>query len=216
MRLAPAIRSMPPPVPVPWRMRDLSTAETEMHRLDDGRLHLGIRHAVLRGITPAMLVWWFQHLEGDVELEGRRWPRYRVWHPIDHVAISYPRRVPDGSIGPGAQIHIQEAFAGNLDHAVDIITTISKLDETGFVHGPWIGGVPVARLEYTFTPVDGGTLSRRRGGAPPRRRRRAVSHGLRGSAALDARTASCALLTGPTPRTATQRRPPSSVSWLQA
>jgi hypothetical protein len=139
-------------------MKPLSSAETEFRFLDDGRLHLHIRHDVLHGVTPRMLVWWFQHLEGDIEIGGRRYPRYHVWHPIDHIAVRYARRRPDGTIGPGAKIHIREAFAGNPDYLVDIVTTIEKLDETGFVHGPSHLGVQLARLEYAFTPVAGGTF----------------------------------------------------------
>jgi len=139
-------------------MKRVESAETEMRLLPDGRLHLHIRHEVLRGVTPAMLVWWFQHLEGTIELQGRTWPRYHIWHPVDHIAIRYARRLPDGSVGPGAKIHIREALAGNPDWLVDIVTTIERLDEGGFVHAPWIGGVRVASLEYAFTPVPGGTL----------------------------------------------------------
>jgi len=86
------------------------------------------------------------------------YPRYRIWHPIDHIAVSYAWRRPDGTIGPGAKIHIREAFGGNPEYCVDIITTIEKLDETGFVHAPYHLGVRLARLEYAFTPVAGGTL----------------------------------------------------------
>src|SRR5262249_48462411 len=121
---------LPPPRPVPWRMKELSAAETEFRKLPDGRLHLHIRHAVLHGVTARMLVWWFSHLEGDIEIAGRTWPRYQIWHPIDHIAIRYVRRRSDGTIGPGAQIHIREALGGRLDYLVDMVTTIEKLDET--------------------------------------------------------------------------------------
>ncbi|MGQ0656130.1 MAG: DAPG hydrolase family protein [Betaproteobacteria bacterium] len=139
-------------------MKDLASAETEFRTLDDGRLYLRIRHDVLRGVTPRMLVWWFSNLEGDIELDGRVWPRYQIWHPIDHVSIRYVRRRPDGSVGPGAQLHIREVFGGNPDYLVDIVSTIEKLDETGFVHGPSLLGTQMARLEYRFTPVQAGTL----------------------------------------------------------
>jgi hypothetical protein len=139
-------------------MKSLDSARTELRFLSDGRLHLHIRHDVLRGVTPAMLVWWFQHLEGTIEVAGRTYPRYHVWHPVDHIAVRYARRLPDGSVGPGAKIHIQEAFAGNPRWLVDIVTTIERLDEGGFVHAPWVGGVRMAVLDYAFTPVPGGTL----------------------------------------------------------
>jgi hypothetical protein len=46
--------------------------------LKDSRLRFSIRHDVLRGVTPAMLVWWLQHLEGEMDVEGARQNRYRV------------------------------------------------------------------------------------------------------------------------------------------
>ncbi|MDH5538422.1 MAG: hypothetical protein OEY03_03360 [Rhizobacter sp.] len=149
---------LPAPLPVPWTMKALATATTQMRTLADGRLYLHIRHDILRGVTPRMLVWWFSHLEGDIEVAGRRWPRYRVWHPVDHIAVRYVRRRPDGSIGPGAQIHIREALGGRLEDLVDVVTTIEKLDETGFVHGLRLLGMEIMRLAYSFTPVAGGTL----------------------------------------------------------
>lgn len=149
---------IPPPRPVPWKMKPVESASTRFELLPDGRLFLGIRHDVLRGVTPAMLVWWFSNLEGDMVLEGRTLPRYHVWHPVDHIAIRYARRRPDGSIGPGAQIHIREAFAGRPEYLVDAVTTIEKLDETGFIHVRRPGRLDVVRLHYAFTPVSGGTL----------------------------------------------------------
>ena len=149
---------LPAPRPVPWTMKDLSTAETELRILADGRLYLHIRHDVLRGVTPRMLVWWFSNLEGDIAVAGKKWPRYQIWHPVDHISIQYVRRRPDGTIGPGAQIHIREALGGRLDYLIDIVTSIEKLDETGFIHGLRLFGLQMARLEYTFTPVRDGTI----------------------------------------------------------
>ena len=149
---------LPAPRPVPWRLKDLSSASTQLRTLADGRLYLHIRHQVLRGVTPRMLAWWFANLEGEMALAGKTWPRYLVWHPVDHISVRYARRRPDGSIGPGAQIHIREALGARLDYLVDVVTTIEKLDETGFVHGLRLLGVEVMRLAYSFTPVAEGTL----------------------------------------------------------
>jgi len=154
---SPALQ-IPPPRPVPWKMKPLESATTRFEFLPDGRLFLGIRHDILRGVTPAMLVWWFSNLEGDIEVGGRTWPRYLVWHPVDHIAIRYARRRPDGSIGPGAQIHIQEALAGRPDYLVDVVTTIEKLDESGFIHARHAGPLALMRMRYKFTPVKNGTL----------------------------------------------------------
>jgi hypothetical protein len=145
------------PLDIPWTRKPLSSAKTEVSVLPDGRIKLWIEHDIVRGVTPAMLAWWFRHIEGDVEIAGRRVDRYRAWHPLDHVAFRYSKRLPDGSIGPGAVFHLQEAFARNPSWAVDAHTRVEKLDETGFVHTPRKLGVEVARMEYVFEAVPGGT-----------------------------------------------------------
>jgi len=143
---------------VPWAMKDISTAETDFRTFDDGRLCIRIRHDVLHGVSPKMLVWWFSNLEGDMQIDGKTWPCYQIWHPIDHISIRYVRRRQDGTIGPGAQIHIREFLCGRRDYVIDMVSTIEKLDETGLIHGPQLFGLQIARLESTFTPVKEGTL----------------------------------------------------------
>ncbi|MES2972837.1 MAG: hypothetical protein V4757_04480 [Pseudomonadota bacterium] len=147
------------PALVPWPMKPMSTAQSGAKRLPDGRLCFWIRHEVLRGVTPEMLQWWFSHLEGDIEVNGRRVNRYRAWHPHDHVHASYARRLPDGSVGPGASIRLREYLGANRRYEVNVITHIEKLDAEGYIHNPVTHGISgIARMEYTFTRVPGGTL----------------------------------------------------------
>ena len=147
------------PATVPWPMRPLGSAECGAERLPDGRLCYWIRHAVLRGVTPRMLAWWFAHLEGDLEVAGQRINRYRAWHPYDHVHASYLRRCPDGSIGPGAQIRLREYLGANPRYGIDTVTDIEQLDERGYIHNPRVHGIPgLVRMEYRFTAVHDGTL----------------------------------------------------------
>jgi hypothetical protein len=148
---------IPAPLDIPWKQKPLESAETEISTLPDGRIKLWIRHDIVRGVTPTMLVWWFKNLEGDIELGGKRVSRYRAWHPIDHIDFRYVKRLPDGSIGPGAVFHIHEAFAANPAWEIDTDTMVEKLDETGFIHGPRKLGIKVAHMEYEFERVDGGT-----------------------------------------------------------
>jgi hypothetical protein len=61
----PAVR----PLVAPLRAAD--TAQTSLRRLPDRRLLMTIRHAPLRGVTPAMLVSWFRELEGTIDVDGR-------------------------------------------------------------------------------------------------------------------------------------------------
>lgn len=155
----PSHRGAPRPANLPWALRPMGSAAFGADTLPDGRSRFWIRHAVLRGVTPRMLAWWFAHLEGDVMIDGRRFNRYRAWHPYDHVHASYAKRRPDGTVGPGAVIRLKEVLGGNPAFVVDISTEIEKLDEEGFIHNPIVHGVQgLARMEYRFTAVDGGTL----------------------------------------------------------
>lgn len=152
-------RRLPEPAPVPWALKPFASAASGHERLPDGRDSWWIRHELLRGVTPGMLVWWFSHLEGEVVLDGRRINRYRAWHPYDHVHASYARRRPDGSIGPGAQIRLREVLGANRAYTVDTVTDIERLDEGGFVHNPRVHGISgLVRMEYRFTAQPGGTL----------------------------------------------------------
>jgi hypothetical protein len=149
--------TLPEPIEVPWTLKPIDSARTELRSLEDGRLHLSIQHDVLRGVTPEMLVHWFAHLEGDMDVAGKRYPRYRVWHPRDHVALTYVRRAPDGSIGPGARFRIQEVLGRVPEFEVNALTDITRLDLGGFAHRPRILGLPFARMDYSFSRVTGGT-----------------------------------------------------------
>ncbi|MET0311997.1 MAG: hypothetical protein ABW051_08105 [Burkholderiaceae bacterium] len=148
------------PALVPWPMKSLGSAQSGLDVLPDGRLRCWIRHEVVKGVTPRMLAWWFSHLEGTAVLpDGRSIDRYRLWHPYDHVHASYHRRLPDGSVGPGAAIRLREYLGANRRWPVNIVTEIEKLDEEGFIHNPVIHGMRgLARMEYTFRAVPGGTL----------------------------------------------------------
>jgi hypothetical protein len=153
-------RQPPTPIDIPWTCKSLDTARWGVETLGDGRIHCWIEHDLLHGVTPAMLVWWFKHLEGDMEYAGRRLNRYRVWHPRDHVAVEYSRRNADGSIGVGCVIHLTEMLGANPRYLIDTHTEIVKLDEQGFAHRPRFHGLRLAEMDYEFTPTAAGTLYR--------------------------------------------------------
>ena len=155
-----ATPKLPEPIQVPWTMKPLSSAQTTLERLEDGRLRMAIRHDVIHGVTPEMIFWWFRNMAGDMELEGRAYPRYRVWHPRDHVAHRYVT-VPEGGAGPGAVFRIHEILGRNPAWTVNVLTEVVRLDVGGFAHRPRLplGLRPVA-MDYTFERVPGGTLYR--------------------------------------------------------
>jgi hypothetical protein len=146
------------PRPFNWTMKPLDSAETGVKTLDDGRLELSIRHDILKGVTPAMLDWWFRNIEGTMAHMGQTYPRYLVWHPIDHIHYELARRAPNGTAGPGAQFHIVEALGANLDYLVDSAADVLKADDTGHILSVRQFGMEVIRIEHTFTPVPEGTL----------------------------------------------------------
>jgi hypothetical protein len=146
------------PRPFNWTMKTLDSAETGVKTLDDGRLELTIRHDILKGVTPAMLGWWFRNIEGVMEHMGQTYPRYLIWHPIDHIHYEVARWAPDGTAGPGARFHLVEAFGGNPNYLVNSVADILKNDDTGITLSVRKFGLELMRLEHTFTPVPEGTL----------------------------------------------------------
>jgi hypothetical protein len=149
----------PEPFDVPWTMKPLDSAKTMVERLGDGRARFSIEHDIVRGVTPEMLVWWLNNMIGEIDVGGREVPRYRAWHPIDHVAVAYVRKARDGAnMGPGSQVHIREFFQARADYVVDIVDTVTRLDPGGFTHINYRAGIEVARMEYTFERVGEGTL----------------------------------------------------------
>lgn len=155
----PRFERLPAPLDLPFELKPVESADTGIDRLPDGRMKCWIRHDVLRGVTPCMLDWWFRNLEGTVEFGGRRYNRYRFWHPGDHVHASYHTRRPDGTVGPGASIRLIEVLGRNPRFLVDTVTHIERLDEGGYIHNPEVRGrTGLARMEYAFTPTPDGTL----------------------------------------------------------
>lgn len=144
---------IPAPRPIDWPLRPVDSAETEMRHLRDGRLELRIRHAPLRGITPAMLHWWFLNIEGTIEVQGQTYPRYLVWHPLDHIHYAVVQKAPDGTAGAGAKPRIVEAFGRNPAFLVDSVTDVDRLDEHGIVLTASILGEEAFHLEHQFVHV---------------------------------------------------------------
>lgn len=148
---------LPDPLPIKWNRKSLGSADSGVQIMRDGRLRCWIEHEVVKDVTPEMLVWWFKHLEGTIELDGVAHNRYRVWHPVDHLFAEYEKRNDDGTVGVGSVIHLAEMLGGNPEYLVHISTTIIKLDETGYIHQPRIHGLKLAEMRYTFERVHNGT-----------------------------------------------------------
>jgi hypothetical protein len=115
----------PPPLSAPWDLKPISSATAGGETLPDGRKRYWVKRSALKGVTPPILVWWFSHPEGDVDIEGRLLNRYRVWHPaitsrrgmIDENCLIIPgshRQVGDLLAVPPGQISFADDSAGNV------------------------------------------------------------------------------------------------------
>lgn len=153
---------IPPERPSLAPLKPLSSARTTFTRLGDGRLVLTIDHDVIRGVTPPMLRWWFEHLGETMEHAGHTWPRYLLWHPRDHIHWELVRRSPAGGTGQGAYFRIVEAFDANSAFYVDSTEYVEKLDDEGISLVRRIAGAEIFRLEHRFRAVEGGSEYRSR------------------------------------------------------
>ncbi|MCE7072578.1 hypothetical protein LZG74_19840 [Dyadobacter sp. CY327] len=142
------------PLDFGWKMKTLKSAQTDFSITENGVLHLCIKHETLKGITPSMLEWWFRNIGGDMEYKGKTYPKYRVWHPLDHIHWELNKNVhKDRSVGVGSYFRIVEAFGRNPDFAVDSVEMVTKLDDTGIRLVKRIFGLEIFSLEHWFEPA---------------------------------------------------------------
>ena len=137
--------------PVVFPLRDVDTATVRYTTVPPHRRRITIDHRPLAGVTPAMLLDWFTHLDGTIEYGGAVINRYLAWHPIDHILWELARPASTGGAGEGALFHIVEQFGGNPDYHIDITDRVDKLDETGIRLVQRIAGIKVFQLEHTWS-----------------------------------------------------------------
>lgn len=148
---------LPPSRILPWPLKPLESAETSLGYDVHGRMVMDIRHDLLKGVTPEMIAWWFANIGGEIEIEGQYLSRYHVWHPRDHIHWELAQPGPDGRISAGAKFHIVEAFGRNPAHYVDVIDTVTRLDQSGITVVGYKVGRQVSHLAHDFIAVRGGT-----------------------------------------------------------
>lgn len=151
--------SLPAARKLPWPLRQLSSAQTDLKYDHYGRMVLSIAHQPLQGLTPDMLAWWFRNIGGEMDVEGQMIDRYLVWHPFDHIRWQLIRSSPDGSVGVGSRFRIVEAFGADPRYCVDIIDTVTRLDTSGItLVNRGLAGMEIARLTHDFTPFERSAL----------------------------------------------------------
>lgn len=151
-----------PPRDLPWPLKPLQSARTDLTQDHHGRLIMDIVHPIVAGLSPSHLVWWFRNIGGVVEINGQTLQRYLAWHPIDHIHWALVSEAPGGGVAAGARFRIVEAFGGNPDMKIDVIEEVVRLDESGITLRNHVAGLEVSRLSHDFEAVPGGTLYRSR------------------------------------------------------
>ncbi len=131
-------------------MKTVGSAKTTQAILPNGQLQLTIEHDTVRGVTPAMLRWWFETLGQTMALEGVTYPRYLLWHPRDHIHWELAARSPTTGTGQGSSFRIVEAFGAHPAYYVDSTEYVEKLDEEGISLVRRVAGVEIFRLEHRF------------------------------------------------------------------
>jgi hypothetical protein len=147
---------LPPPRPVLHPMRDVAGATTSVRELPGHRRRVTIDHQPLRGITPKMLLWWFENIGGTMPYGGGRLASYLAWHPLDHIRWELARPAPGGGAAEGARFRIVEAFGRRPEYAVDTVERVERLDHTGIRLVRRVAGVPVFELSHTWSACDHG------------------------------------------------------------
>jgi len=148
---------LPTPRDFGWQMKDLTSATTSFRVLPYGSYEACIEHDIIKGCTPEMIEWWFRHIGGEMEYQGQHYPRYLVWHPVDHIHWALKKEAPDGGAGVGARFQIVEAFQGNAHWMIDTIDEVVKLDRTGIRLRLKRFGLELYSLEHRFIPHPDGT-----------------------------------------------------------
>ena len=148
---------LPDPLPLLAPLRELDESRVTIQEFSHHRLRLTIDHEPLRGVTPEMLLWWFRNIGGTMTYAGATHPRYRVWHPLDHIHWELERSAPDGAVGEGARFRIVEMMGRDERFPIDTVDRVEKLDLTGIRLVLRIAGAQFFQLEHTWSRAEGAT-----------------------------------------------------------
>ena len=160
-----------PPLAFNWQMKPVSSArKAEIQILPNKQIELTISHDLIKGVTPQMLHWWFCRIDDTMQYNGQVYPRYRVWHPSDHIFYKDLSRTADGTGRAGTRRQIVEAFGGKKNFLVNIIDRVVHLDDKGILLSTEQSGISLgfgslllplpiqlSTLEHQFFAEPGGT-----------------------------------------------------------
>ncbi|KQU07082.1 hypothetical protein ASG56_05890 [Rhodococcus sp. Leaf7] len=140
----------------------------------NGMVRVQIEHDTIRGVTPEMMRWWFEHLADSttwngVDFSGPAVSHYHLWHHRDHIAVTpldrgAPVDCDESDLGAstvstgfavGARTRIDERFNDYRDRiSATVVTT--DLDDAEFTFEIRMLGRTVGHVLHRYSPERGG------------------------------------------------------------
>lgn len=149
-----------PPRDLPWQLPDYRLADTGWEVLPDGKIRTYVEHFFLEGISPAMVMWFYQQLPiASVQYQGRTLPLYHIFHPSEHGTLRVLESAPDGTPGMalGAMIQRDEWFGPYDSRGA---ARIEEFSETGMLAVPQAAGLEFGEVRHALRNENGGTAYR--------------------------------------------------------
>jgi hypothetical protein len=149
-----------PPRDLPWQLPDYRLAEMGSEVLPDGKIRAYVEHFFLEGISPAMVMWFYQQLPiATVQYQGRTLPLYHIFHPSEHGTLRVLEPAPDGSPGMalGAMIQRDEWFGPYDSRGA---ARIEEFSEEGMLAVPMAAGLRFGEVRHSLRSERGGTAYR--------------------------------------------------------
>ncbi|MEM7131583.1 MAG: hypothetical protein AAF702_35040 [Chloroflexota bacterium] len=145
-----------------WELKPVSSSYFSLETKSNDQLNVVLNHALVRGCTSKMMLWWFQNFGNlqvrlvDVEgYEEEKVPAYFLWHPSDHIGAHYRGRLAtDGTLQMGGSILVQEALqykTHQFAHTVNQTMTVPYLAHDGMTLNkrlPIVGNVVFGRVHF--------------------------------------------------------------------
>ncbi len=135
-----------------WPLRPVDSARVSRVKKGDRR-SVVVEHAPLSGVTAEMLAWWHGHIAGTMSYAGQVYPRYQVWHPLDHVSydvVGNSRVERNRPVQAGSSVRIVEALGRDPDSVLDVQVTVERIDQHSAVIAKRMLGTSVVRMENEF------------------------------------------------------------------
>ncbi|MBH2030119.1 MAG: hypothetical protein I8H74_06560 [Moraxellaceae bacterium] len=132
---------------------------TERH----GRIRVQIEHDTIRGVTPAMMRWWFENLSetttwNGVDFSGPEISFYHLWHHRDHIAVTpltSSSEVSNRGFQVGQKSRIEEQF-NDYNDCINHTMLTTRLDDEEFTFEVQLFGMNTGRIIHRYHEEKGG------------------------------------------------------------